>query len=360
MLGMHRVGFALALVTAVTAGCGGTGDTPGTGGSGGTGGSTSSVSTGGASTSSSSATASSSSGGPDCPTHEGTVFAVTKLFMGDGNSGQWKKFGFNIDGKESIAASQDLCKPNSDGQPGVVYPDGDDGIDNAFGKNLLPLILGLYPEWVNDMNFSLSNGDFNVLLKMECLTPTGDVPAMTTKLFGATPLGVTPKFDGTDVWPVQPELLGNPLDPTSSTVVFNGSSVTGQLFDSGKGTFILTVPVYTETDQASIKLTLHSAKTTMILSPDRKSATGGMVGGVLNTQEFEAEIKKIGKLLELCDNSLLDSLITALKQASDIMTDGSQDPNKTCDGVSMGFGFEMKEVQLGVVGPPTPVGDACP
>jgi hypothetical protein len=42
------------------------------------------------------------------------------------------------------------------------------------------------------------------------------------------------------------------------------------------------------------------------------------------------------------------------------MADGSQDPSKTCDGISMGLGFEMNEAQLGDVGPANPVGMACP
>jgi len=45
---------------------------------------------------------------------------------------------------------------------------------------------------------------------------------------------------------------------------------------------------------------------------------------------------------------------------SDIMTDGSQDPTKECDGISFGIQLEMKEVQIGEVGPPADPGGACP
>jgi hypothetical protein len=354
MLGIDRVYLALALVTAVGVGCGGGGNTEGSGGHGGT---TSSSST---ASSSSSSAASSSSGAPAC-NGEGTVFAGTKLLFGEGAS-QWKKFGFNIDGLESTAASNDVCKPSSGGTAGTAYPDGDLGIDNSFGKNLLPTLLQLYPAWVSDVNSSIQNGTFDVLLKMYCLPPTGDAPVLTTKLFGGTSLGSKPAFDGTDKWPVIPELLSNPMDPESSTIIFGQSSVIGTTFDSGKNqSFILTVPIYAQQGGAktSIKLTLHAAQATMTLAADRKSATAGMIGGVLNTEEFVAEIKKVGFLLNLC-NSLLDNLITQIRQASDIMTDGSQDPSKTCDGITMGLGFEMKEAQIGVVGPTTPVGMSCP
>jgi hypothetical protein len=137
--------------------------------------------------------------------------------------------------------------------------------------------------------------------------------------------------------------------------------VTGQAFDSGKNeTFILTVPLKTMTESTSIKLTLYGAQIKMNLADDRKSATSGMIGGVLNTEEFVAEVKKVGALLDLCESQVFTNLVTQVRQASDILTDGTQDPSKTCDGISMGLGFEMKEIQLGEVGPATPVGMACP
>src|SRR4051794_19151454 len=106
MLRSNRVYLALALVTTVAVGCGGSGDTAGTGGSGGLGSSSSSSSV------SSSSSAASSSSGLTCTMGEGTVLAGTKLLFGEGNSGQWKKVGFNIDSLVSTGASKDVCKPN--------------------------------------------------------------------------------------------------------------------------------------------------------------------------------------------------------------------------------------------------------
>jgi hypothetical protein len=361
MLESYRVQFAaLALVTTVAAAAascsdGATTDPTGKGASTGQMGTTS--------TSSGSGGAGGEGGaGGSAPTcmGEGTVLAATELLFGEGNSGEWKAVGFNVDGLVSTANSKDVCLPNSGADPSTPYPDGDDGIDNSFGKNLLPVILSLYQNWVNDINNGIQKGFFTSMLKMECLPPTGDFPVMNTKLFGGTTLPMAPLFDGTDKWPVAPELLGNSMDPNSSTVMFPKSSVTGDLFDSGKNqTFILTVPLKTMTATTSIKLTLYAAQIQMTLAKDRKSSTGGMIGGVLNTEEFVAEIKKVGFLLDLCGTIAFDNLITAVRQASDIMADGTQDPTKTCDGISMGLGFEMKEVQIGDVGPPTPVGMSC-
>ncbi|MDI1428672.1 hypothetical protein [Polyangium sorediatum] len=364
MLRSNRVYLALALLTtaAVAEGCGGGEDNVGVGGNGGQGGSTSSMSSSsGTGGTGGTGGAGGAGGGVTCPDDQFTVFAVKELFFGEGNSGEWKKFGFNLDDKVSTGNSDDLCKPNAGGTGQTAYPDGDDGKDNSFGKNLLPTILTLYPAWPQDVNNGVKNGNFTALVKTQCLPATGDAQGLTSKLFGGTTLGMAPKFDGTDKWPIEPGLLSDPMDPQSSTIIFPNSSVTGSLFESGKnGTFILSVPVKSPTKSTSIKLTLHAARMAMNLSADRKSATEGMIGGVLNTEEFVAEVKKVGDLLGLCGNPLFDNLLNQVRQASDIMTDGTQDPTQTCDGISMGLGFEMVEAIIGDVGPANPVGTACP
>jgi hypothetical protein len=247
------------------------------------------------------------------------------------------------------------------GMASTAYPDGDNGIDNSFGKNLLPTILSLYPSWVSDINAGIDNGRFTAIVRLNCVTePTGDVPQFTTKLLGGTTLGVPPKFDGTDKWPIEPGLLSDPADPESSTILFQTSSITGTKYDAGSNVvFIISVPVRTATQSTSIKLTLNAARITMEMGPDRKTATKGMIGGVLNTEEFVAELKKVGFLMGLCGQTLFDNLMLQVRQASDIMADGTQDPTQTCNGISMGLGFDMVGAEIGDVGPANPVGMAC-
>lgn len=353
--------YAFALVTTVALGCGGGRETTASGGSGGSGGQVATTSSSSTTSSTSSDTGSNTGGSaPDCM-EEGTVLAASKLHFGDGNSGQWKKIGFNLDGLVSNANSTDVCKVYPGGNPSTAYPDGEQGLDNSFAKNLLPQILAVYPTFTSDVNNNIANGTTTVLFKIECLPEAGDAPVLVTKLFGGRPLGTLPKWDGTDEWPVAPELLGDPMDPHSAAVVFPNSSVKDDVFDAGKNaTFIITIPVATQTGSTSLKLTLYAAKMTMTLSADRKSATGGLIGGVLDTEEFVAELKKIAGLFNVCDNPLYDALIEQVRQASDIMNDGTQDPSKTCNAISMGLGFEMKAAQLGDVGPDAPAGSSCP
>lgn len=359
MLGSRHLGLTLGFLGAIFVGCSDGGDTT-------TKTSTSSSSSSGASSSSSSSSSSGGGegGGAACPSNEGVVLAVQELYFGEGNSGEWKKVGYNLDGLESTAQSKDVCKPSSGGSASTAYPDGEMGIDNSFGKNLLPLILSLYPTWVTDINNGIQNGRFTALVKMLCLPPSGDTPQMTTQLFAGTTLGGgngnPPKYDGTDKWPVEPGLLSDPMDPLSASVVFKNSSVVNNVFDAGKDAiFVISVPVRTQTSSTSIKLTLYNARIRMTLSADRKSATNGMIGGVLNTEEFVAEMKKVGFLLDLCGNPLFDNLVQQVRQSSDILSDGTQDPTKECDGITMGLGFDMYGADIGDVGPANPMGMGC-
>lgn len=359
MLELARCGRAFLPMVVVLSGAS-CGDDPesATGGGGGTSAST---------TTAASTTGAGGSGGEGgmggsyvCGQDEGLVLALTELDFGAGIPGGWKKIGMNIDGLVSDASSTDLCQVYPGSYPAYAYPDGDDGIDNAFGKNALPLIGTVFPDFQTRVNDYLETGKFNAMMKIYCLPPTGDAPQLTTKVFGGTDLGHTPAYDGSDVWPVAPELLSDLQDPESSTLVFPASSVIGDAYDSGPNVyFVLSIPLVLNDQEQVIKLSVHSARVTLTLSSDRKSATG-VLAGVLNTEEAIDQLKKIAFMADQCaDQTYLDAL-TLMRQMSDIMTDGTQDTTATCDGISFGVKFTLAEVQLGDVGPTAPRGMACP
>jgi hypothetical protein len=86
------------------------------------------------------------------------------------------------------------------------------------------------------------------------------------------------------------------------------------------------------------------------------SAGGGQLGGVLDTEEFAAAIRTLAGSFDasLCDGAALDGILNQIRQASDILTDGTQDPAVTCNGISIGLGFELSQVSLGSIAPITP------
>lgn len=361
----------IATLAAVAYGCGGE-DPTGSGGSttgetttatssatgtGGTGG------TGSTSTSTATATSSSASTGTGmsavCTPSDGVVLAIDTLNFGDVgmDTSASQKLGFNVDSLVSTAQSMDLCMPVSGADKNKVYADGDMGIDNSFGKNVLPLLLNLAPGFSDATTANITDGKFTMMLDFVGLTAAADQPTLTTRLYGGTDLGSPPAFDGKDCWPVVPELLTDPTDIKTSSVVFDKSAVAANKWTSGAaGTISLTVPAGT----SSITLTIHKAQITLDLAADHKSATGGIIGGVLDTEEFIKEIKKAIYSIDPAYCALIGTVEKQIRQDSDILNDGTQDKTKPCNGISIGFGFTMKAVQLGGVGDKaTPAAGAC-
>jgi hypothetical protein len=62
-----------------------------------------------------------------------------------------------------------------------------------------------------------------------------------------------------------------------------------------------------------------------------------------------------------CSPGTKDFLITAIRQASDMLSNGTQDPNATCDAISVGLGFTAKRVAVPdkQAQPPVDAGDPC-
>ena len=92
-----------------------------------------------------------------------------------------------------------------------------------------------------------------------------------------------------------------------------------------------------------------------IVSFDHKSPndlTNGTIAGVIQREELVESISKVAGSFNVCDGPTLETLKTTIRQASDIMQDGTNRPGVPCDGISIGIGFNAKRV-----GPPkTPAG----
>jgi len=270
--------------------------------------------------------------------------------MPDLNNG-WKHFGYDLDGKQSTATSMDLCKPRNGATPKAVYPDGDLGTDNSFGKNILPLIIGLSAGAPQAINDSIAQGKFTLMLDMEKLGAGTDYNPLTTQLYAGADLGKAPAFDGTDLWPVRPELLNDPADITKgSKVNFPMSYVTKNTWVSGsKGDVNLALSIQGFT----LSLTISNAVITMDMDAGHKKGMKGVIAGVLNTDVLISELQKVAGSFDVsfCDpnNPTFMSLASEIAQASDILHDGTQDPTKTCDGISIGLGFDADVVQLGTI-----------
>jgi len=292
------------------------------------------------------------------------ALAATKIFigttdrMGAASTTAWEQYGYDLDGQVTSMDFSHHCKPSSGASPKDVFPDGKDGRDNAFGKKLLPLVLSAAgsTDIQGSLNKAITDGSFTIIVDLPDLGSGDTYDPLSAFLLGGkegTPMG------GPTTWKLIPELLADGMTASSAKVKFPNSYLTGNTWVSGdKGTVNLSLAIA----GFSLNLNIASAVITMDLGGDHNTATNGTIAGVLDTEAFILELKKVVGAFDtsLCQGGAVDSILNQIRQASDIMSDGSQDPTKTCNGISIGIGFDAANTVLGGAGTPAmPAPDPC-
>jgi hypothetical protein len=305
----------------------------------------------------------------------GVVLAISQLYLGDTrrdgtpDASAWKQFGYDLDGIKSTQKTAEHCKPAGDATDATVKTDGDGGIDNSFGLNLMPILDGLAPGVSTTINESLAEGSFAMLLEVEKLGSGTDYVGLPAAVYFGAQLGHAPAWDGSDAWPVFCELMQDCqasgtkqiADGNTSRVKFPASYVASRTWVSGSKTSItLTLSV----QGSSFTIDIGQA----ILTADLESgnpasgATNGIIAGVIDTEQLVGTLAQVSGRLStsLCEGPTLESVKNNVRAASDLMKDGTQDPDATCDGISIGIGFEMKPAKLGdVLDAVEPTPDPC-
>src|SRR5690606_6513007 len=164
-----------------------------------------------------------------------------------------------------------------------------------------------------------------------------------------------PKFDGTDMWPLSPELLNNG-DKNDPKVKFPSAFVTVGIWVSGtKATVTLSIAI----QGFELNLVITNAVISADIS-DQSNVTDGIIAGVLDTDGLISEMRKAAGALDtsLCSGSTVASIAQQIRAASDIMQDGTNAAGATCNGISIARGFEAKPVLLGDVAAPSEPGPA--
>src|SRR5208337_4818792 len=136
-------------------------------------------------------------------------FAITKLYLGDTDpdgtpdpKNGWRSWGYDLDGQADTATTTHHCKP-ADGGELKFLANGNNGIDNSFGENFLPILLGISSTTPATVNQALAAGGPTLLITINQLGAGSSYNPLSA-LFGAgADLGSPPKLDGTDVWPFE-------------------------------------------------------------------------------------------------------------------------------------------------------------
>lgn len=287
------------------------------------------------------------------------AFVVSRLFLGDttragvASSTAWRDIGENVDGRTSTAASTDVCMPLA-GAPRAVHDDGASGIDNAWGRAIVPLISAASSGISQQANDAIASGRSPLVLRFDGYAGQVDLRTLSVSALDAAPLA-SPRFDGTDRWPI----FARSFDGAGgSRVVFPAASLSGGVVGTGprSRSLLLRLPSGT----ASFDLAIGVARITATLSS--KGLVQGTVSGVIPVeslvQAFRLALAQSPQ--PLCSGSTVDSVVQQVRQAADILVDGSQDPGRFCDGISIGIGFEAAHTAIGdTVADPAPPANPC-
>ncbi len=217
--------------------------------------------------------------------------------------------------------------------------DGNGGIDNAFGRTVLGFILGLVPTPSKTINDSIQSGGFTVLLELDGLTD--DPKQSNTGLSGRLLVGGAyssdpmkkPTFAPDDNWPYR----ADPIVPINGAYINNGT------FVNGAGGADVELALFIQGVQLSLSIK-RAAITFDHTGPN--DATNGTISGVINTEELVSGIEKVAGRIstQLCGGSTLDTIKQTIRQASDILSDGSNKAGVNCDAISIGIGFNAKKI----------------
>jgi hypothetical protein len=276
------------------------------------------------------------------------TFAVNALHLGEAdrsgtpNKDAWKSYGYNLDGKKTTRDSADVCT-RQPGASAATQEDGDDGIDNAFGKTIIPFLQPFAATPSKTITDSIQNeGSFTILFKVKGLTD--DAAQSNTGLSGTLLVGAQykdaegndakPTFSPSDDWPYRAE----------PQVAIDGAYINEGEFVNGESGATVKLSIFLQ--GVALELVINKAIITFKHNAGANELAEGTIAGVIGTEELISGIEKVaGRINEqLCGGSTLDSIKQTIRQASDILKDGSNREGVPCDGISIGIGFTAKRV----------------
>jgi hypothetical protein len=285
------------------------------------------------------------------------TFAVQTLLLGEAprsggapSNTAWKDYGYNLDSKTTTKTSTDVCTLHT-GAPTANQVDGNNGIDNAFGSVILPIIetAASLPTPSQTISQAIDKGDFTIQLSITGLddTATQTATGLKGQLYasGAYP-GGTPAFDSTTDWPVSALLLNDPNDISKgSKIQFNDAYISNGTFVSGDlSTGGITVSISLVFQGVPLTLSVNHAVITFDHTT-ANDAANGTIAGVIDTEQLITGLKSVaGRISASLCGTAFDGIADQIRQASDIMKDGSNKAGTPCDGISIGLGFVGKKI----------------
>lgn len=258
----------------------------------------------------------------------------------------WSAYGLNIDGKTTSAQSTDVCT-QAEGASRRWQADGQNGIDNSFGLNLLPILITTAGSNFNgSANDHITQGGPTMLIQLDSLGAGPTYNPLPGAMVRAAASSVPPRWDGSDLRNVNSASLTG--DGGAPSLSFPNGYLAQQTWvgapPSGPGLVDLSLI----SPELVLPVLMTHLQIAMTLGPTRGTASG-VLSSVLPIDGVLAWLHVfVGAIsTSLCSGSAFASIAAEFEQASDIMIDGTNEPAAFCDGISIGLGFDAVAVQMG-------------
>lgn len=298
------------------------------------------------------------------------VYLGTQTHLGAVTDTAWMEWGYDLDGvcTDEAASNQSIgtCR-RVDGSTVKGLVDGDRCRDNNFGSQVMALVATYNNKVESKTNTSLQGGSGSLALVLSDVDNGADdgfAPGALYRL-AALKAGVTPAWDGTDVRQVTDDSVTN-LDLSQPLVRFAKGYVAGNVWVSGEpSSFSLAFGV----GGTPLVLPLESGSITIPLDDTHTfSPKPALIVGAISAANITDAMKPVAEAAGLCPTGpsqvFYDGLISTLQTFPDVVMGAPnlQDTTKTCDGISMGLGFDLAPIQpLTQIVAATPPGpSSCP
>ncbi|MGE0327444.1 MAG: hypothetical protein AB7S68_34350 [Polyangiaceae bacterium] len=285
---------------------------------------------------------------------EGEGYIVRRFLIGDEdrdgtrNYSAWQQYGTDIDGLSSTETSQAHCKLQPGAKP-EVKTDAPDGVDNNFGKVILPILLAVTPTPSDAMAMRVAQGRSLTLI----VGPDLRAPNLLGSMGRAT--SPTSSYDLSKPWlAFSPDTMDN-----TSRCGLSGQGSETQLRLNGFGTWDLRVPV----EGRDLVVPIHRTQVLAELEPGSALPQNSIIVGVIRTEELVDAVRRVAGFVDeaLCGGSTIESIVSQIRAASDLSySAGPGDPSVECDAISFGMGVELDPVVVQGRVPPEAVPNACP
>ncbi|MFO0547435.1 MAG: hypothetical protein U0271_03550 [Polyangiaceae bacterium] len=300
----------------------------------------------------------------------GRTFSVTAFRLGDqDDSGashpyEWERFGFDLDEMITHNDFDEHCHPALGGSPGVVFPDGLGGVDNSFGKNLIPIIKLVFSEARDDfdgtVNASIGRVTSGLIMRTTAFSSSADATDIDATAVVAW------RADAATGWDVDQDSVAEPdaADIEGSIArahaAFNGGYLNGDVLvlPPGPDTWL---DLQLDVKASVIPVRVHHPLLVVQLDATHTQGRGVLTGVLLDEEAQDgARFAAYKADRSFCEGASIEGVIFDVGQTADIMADEGQDPTQTCDAISFAVGIEIEALDEPISGLVSrPLTDPC-